>query len=111
MKISTDNGQRFYLATKKEDSQGVYDNNSSTNSKLQEALKHFKRISSETVQELPQFQIGTTTITGSDNIEYIVGDADGISLMVNSTSNVNNTKLNAYVGPGSRGEMTFYIIL
>ena len=110
MSIAANNGQRFYLATKKEDSQGVYDNNSSTNSKLQEALKHFKRISSETVQELPQFQIGTTTITGSDNIEYIVGDADGISLMVNSTSNVKNTTQNDYVGPGSKGEMTFYII-
>lgn len=110
MSIAANNGQRFYLATKKEDSQGVYDNNSSTNSKLQEALKHFKRISSETVQELPQFQIGTTTITGSDNIEYIVGDADGISLMVNSTSNVKNTTQNEYVGPGSKGEMTFYII-
>lgn len=110
MSIAANNGQRFYLATKKEDSQGVYDNNSSTNSKLQEALKHFKRISSETVQELPQFQIGTTTITGSDNIEYIVGDADGISLMVNSTSNVKNTTQNDYVGPGSRGEMTFYMI-
>ena len=110
MSIAANNGQRFYLATKKEDSQGVYDNNSSTNSKLQEALKHFKRISSETVQELPQFQIGTTTITGSDNIEYIVGGADGISLMVNSTSNVKNTTQNDYVGPGSKGEMTFYII-
>ena len=110
MSIAANNGQRFYLATKKEDSQGVYDNNSSTNSKLQEALKQFKRISSETVQELPQFQIGTTTITGSDNIEYIVGDADGISLMVNSTSNVKNTTQNDYVGPGSRGEMTFYMI-
>lgn len=108
--ISANNAQRFYLATKKEDSQGVYDNYSQTNSNLQEALKHFKRISSETVQELPQFQIGTTTITGSDNIEYIVGDADGISLMVNSTSNVKNTTQNDYVGPGSKGEMTFYVI-
>ena len=110
MSIAANNGQRFYLATKKDDSQGVYDNNTPTNSNLQEALKHFKRISSETVQELPKFQIGTTTITGSDNIEYIVGDADGISLMVNSTSNVKNTTQNDYVGPGSRGEMTFYMI-
>ena len=110
MSIAANYGQRFYLATKKDDSQGVYDNNTPTNSNLQEALKHFKRISSETVQELPKFQIGTTTITGSDNIEYIVGDADGISLMVNSTSNVKNTTQNDYVGPGSRGEMTFYMI-
>lgn len=110
MSIAANNGQRFYLATKKGDSQGVYDNNSSTNSKLQEALKHFQRITNETIQGLPQFQIGTTTVTGSDNIEYIVGDADGISLMVNSTSNVKNTMQNEYVGPGSKGEMTFYII-
>lgn len=110
MSIAANNGQRFYLATKKGDSQGVYDNNSSTNSKLQEALKHFQRITNETIQGLPQFQVGTHTVMGSDNIEYIVGDADGISLMVNSTSNVKNTTQNAYVGPGSKGEMTFYII-
>ena len=108
--ISANNGQRFYLATKKEDSQGVYDNNSQTKSNLQDALKHFKRIANETVQELPQFNIGATIVTGTDNVEYIVGDANGISLMVNSTSNVNNTTENAYVGPGSKGEMTFYII-
>lgn len=107
--ISTNNNQRFYLATKKEDKQGVYDNNSQTNN-LQDALKYFKRIAAETVQGLPQFQVGTHTVTGKDNIEYIVGDADGISLMMNSTSNINNTTENAYVGPGSRGEMTFYII-
>lgn len=110
MSIAANNGQRFYLATKKDDSQGVYDNNTPTNSNLQEALKHFKRISSETVQELPKFQIGTHTVMGSDNVEYIVGDADGISLMVNSTSNVKNTTQNDYVGPGSKGEMTFYMI-
>ena len=109
--ISANNSQRFYLATKKEGSvQGVYDNNSQTNSNLPEALRYFQRIEDETIQGLPQFQVGETTVTGSDNIEYIVGDADGISLMVNSTSNVNNTTKNAYVGPGSKGEMTFYII-
>ena len=108
VQISADNGRRFYLATKKADSQGVYDN--SQNSNLQNALKHFQRIKTETIQGLPEFQRGETTVTGSDNIEYIVGDAGGISLMVNSTSNVNNTTPDAYVGPGSRGEMTFYII-
>lgn len=108
VQISAENGQRFYLATKQNDSQGVYDNN--TNSNLTDALKYFKRIENETVQGLPQFQIGTTTITGPGNVEYIVGDADGISLMVNPTSNVNNTTQNAYVGPGSKGQMTFYII-
>lgn len=110
MSIAANNSQRFYLATKKEDSQGVYDNNSQTDSKLPEALKYFQRIVGKTIQGLPLFQIGTHTVTGSDNKEYIVGDADGISLMVNTTSNVNNTMQNAYVGPGSKGEMTFYII-
>ena len=116
VQISAENGQRFYLATKKEDLQGVkdlqgvYDNYSQTNNNLQEALKHFKRIENETVQGLPQFQVGTHIVTGSDGKKYIVGDADGISLMVNPTSNVNNTTQNAYVGPGSKGQMTFYII-
>ena len=110
MSIAANNGQRFYLATKKDDSQGVYDNNSQTNSNLQNALRYFKRIADETINGLPQFNIGTTTVKGLDGVEYIVGDADGISLMVNSTSNVKNTTQNEYVGPGSKGEMTFYII-
>lgn len=110
MSIAANNGQRFYLATKKDNSQGVYDNNSQTNSNLQNALRYFKRIADETINGLPQFNIGATTVKGSDGIEYIVGDADGISLMVNSTSNVKNTTQNDYVGPGSKGEMTFYII-
>lgn len=108
--ISANNGQRFYLATKKGDSQGVYDNNSQTNSNLQNALRYFKRIADETINGLPQFNIGTTTVKGLDGVEYIVGDADGISLMVNSTSNVKNTTQNDYVGPGSKGKMTFYVI-
>ena len=110
MSIAANNGQRFYLATKKDDSQGVYDNNSQTNSNLQNAFRYFKRIADETINGLPQFNIGTTTVKGLDGVEYIVGDADGISLMVNSTSNVKNTTQNEYVGPGSKGEMTFYII-
>lgn len=108
--ISANNGQRFYLATKKADSQGVYDCNSKTSSPLQKALKHFERIAGETINGLPQFTVGTTTVTGSDGFEYIVGDADGISLMVNSKSNVKNIKENEYMGPGSKGELTFYII-
>lgn len=110
MSIAANNGQRFYLATKKDDSQGVYDNNSQTNSNLQNALRYFKRIADETINGLPQFNIGTTTVKGLDGVEYIVGDADGISLMVNSTSNVKNTTQNDYVGPGSKGKMTFYMI-
>ena len=109
MSIAANNGQRFYLATKKEDSQGVYDDNQE-NGNLQNALDHFNRIAGETINGLPQFNIGTTTVKGLDGVEYIVGDADGISLMVNSTSNVKNTTQNEYVGPGSKGEMTFYII-
>ncbi|MGM9959016.1 MAG: hypothetical protein ACI32B_07205 [Erysipelotrichaceae bacterium] len=108
--VSANDDTRFYLATKARDQQGIYDD-SQVNSNLQEALRYFKRIKDqETVGGLPQFQIGTTTITGSDNIEYIVGDADNISLRVNSKSNVNNTAQNDYVGPGSKGEITFYII-
>lgn len=111
--ISANNGQRYCLATKKEDEdnkQGVYDDNSQANSKLTQALRHFKRIGNETIKGLPQFNIGKTTITGSDGVEYIVGNADGISLMVSATSNVNNYNENEYVGPGSKGEITFYII-
>ena len=108
--VSANDDTRFYLATKARDQQGIYDD-SQANSNLQEALRYFKRIKDqETVGGLPQFQIGTTIITGSDNIEYIVGDADNISLRVNSKSNVNNTAQNDYVGPGSKGEITFFII-
>lgn len=111
VQISADNGRRFYLATRATDKQGVYDNNSQESSNLLEALRHFQRIKkTETIQGLPEFQLGATTVTGSDHVDYIVGDAGGISLMVNPTSNVNNTTQNAYVGPGSRGKITFYII-
>lgn len=112
--ISADDGRKFYLATRSTDSQGVYDDNTSGNSSLAQALKDFNRIINNGInisfQGLPQFSIGTTVVTGSDGVEYIVGDADGISLMVNPTSNVKNTTQNEYVGPGSKGKMTFYII-
>lgn len=108
--VSADDGRTFYLATRSDSKQGLYDDDRQSDRKLYNALKHFQRITDETIQGLPQFQVGTTKKTGLDNFEYIVGDADGISLMVNSTSNVNNTTENAYVGPGSKGEITFYII-
>lgn len=118
MHIAADDGRKFYLATKEADQQGVYDDNTAENSGLSQALNKFQRINrivnvdnqDISFQGLPQFTVGTTVITASDNNEYIVGDADGISLMVNSTSNVNNTAVEEYVGPGSRGKMTFYII-
>lgn len=118
MHIAADDGRKFYLATRKNDQQGVYDDNTAENSSLSQALKKFQRINRSgnagsqdiSFQGLPQFTVGTTVITASDKNEYIVGDADGISLMVNSTSNVNNTEVEEYVGPGSRGKMTFYII-
>ena len=104
--VSASGENRFYLATKKEGSQGLYDDNSNNN--LYNALKYFKRIGNETVNGFPTISIGRSTIKGNDGIDYIVGD--DVSLMVNSTSNVNNTVQNDYIGPGSRGEITFYII-
>ncbi|MGN1196193.1 MAG: hypothetical protein ACI4TA_01160 [Acetatifactor sp.] len=116
--ISANNNRTFYLATRLTDAQGVYDNNTAGDSSLSQALNKFQRIDRDvnagnddiSFQGLPQFSVGTTVVTGSDDNEYIVGDADGISLMVNSTSNVNNTAAEEYVGPGSTGEITFYII-
>lgn len=107
--------QTYYLATRVADSQGVYDNNTTDESALVQALEKFQRIDLNEnggidVQSLPQFHVGTTKITGTDDIEYIVGDADGISLMVNATSNVKNDSAEGHVGPGSRGEITFYLI-
>lgn len=103
--VSANGENRFYLATKKDDSQGVYDDKNN----LQEALKYFKRIGNETVNGLPAFKLGESTVRDKDETEYIIG-GDDVSLMVNSASNVNNTVHNDYIGPGSRGELTFYII-
>lgn len=110
--ISAKDGRKFYLATRKTDSQGIYDHNTIENSVLADALKAFDRIDKDiqSFQELPQFTVGMTEVTGTDGNKYIVGDSDGISLMVNSVSNVNNNVKNGYVGPGARGEITFYII-
>ena len=107
--ISVNGEETFYLATKASDHQGIYDNSSGNG--LSSALQYFKRITdNETINGLPDFAVGISTVTASDNNEYIIGNADGISLMVNSTSNVNNIQQNDYVGPGSKGEITFYII-
>ncbi|MGN0425369.1 MAG: hypothetical protein ACI4FY_08635 [Acetatifactor sp.] len=116
--IQANDVRTYYLATKASDRQGVYDDNTAENSALVQALKDFQRIAKEDLgehadisfQDLPMFSVGTTKVTGSDNIEYIVGDADGISLMVNTTSNVKNVSAESHVGPGSKGELTFYLI-
>ena len=116
MHISADDGRTFYLATRKTDQQGIYDSNTEQSGSLVQALKKSERIEISgdnhdlSFQGLPQFAVGTNVVTAADNQEYIVGDADGISLMVNSISNVNNNMAEGYVGPGSRGEITFYMI-
>lgn len=107
--ISSGYERPFYLATRVEDKQGVYDRNTENSSHLAEALKTY-RIPGATFQGLPNFTVGLNTIEGTDKKNYIIGDTEGISLMVNATSNVNNNVGNDYIGPGSRGELTFYII-
>lgn len=118
-RVSVNDGRTFYLATRYDDKQGIYDSNPDGAGSLWQALNKYQRINKGvntgnqniSFQGLPQFMVGTTVVTASDGKQYIVGDTDGISLMVNSTSNVNNdTAQNAYIGPGSRGELTFYII-
>lgn len=107
--ISSGYESPFYLATRVEDKQGVYDRNTENSSHLAEALKTY-RIPGATFQGLPNFTVGLNTIEGTDEEYYIIGDTEGISLMVNATSNINNNAGNDYVGPGSRGELTFYIV-
>lgn len=115
-RVSVNDGRTFYLATRYDDKQGIYDSNPDGVGSLSQALNKSQRVNwngnqNISFEGLPQFMVGTTVVTASDGKQYIVGDTDGISLMVNSTSNVNNdTAQNAYIGPGSRGELTFYII-
>lgn len=121
--IAASGDYKFYLATLKKDSQGVYDNNESPSLEgaLAKALNKFFRADKNgrddeegnhytTFLYLPNLNEGTTPFTDKDGTEYILGDSDGISLMVNKTSNVNNTEEFEHIGPGSYGEFTFYII-
>ena len=128
--ISANGGYTFSLATLKDDSQGVYDVNSSesTDSPLAKALSKFYRVDRngrddkgdpfKTFLDLPNLNVGTSLFKDEDgNVytddngkQYILGDSDGISLMVSETSNVNNTKEFEHIGPGSYGQFTFYVI-
>lgn len=123
--IAASGDYKFYLATLEDDSQqGVYDKNKSPSSDsdyLAKALSKFFRADKNgrddeegnyysSFLDLPNLNKGTTRFTDKDGKRYILGDSDGISLMVNETSNVNNTEEFEHIGPGSYGEFTFYII-
>lgn len=121
--IAASGDYKFYLATLEDDSQGVYDENKSpsSDSALAQALSKFFRADKNgrddeegnyysSFLDLPNLNKGTTPFTDKDGKRYILGDSDGISLMVNETSNVNNTEEFEHIGPGSYGEFTFYII-
>lgn len=121
--IAASDDYKFYLATLEDDSQGVYDKNESpsSDSALAKALSKFFRADKNgrddeegnyysSFLDLPNLNKGTTLFTDKDGKRYILGDSDGISLMVNETSNVNNTEEFEHIGPGSYGKFTFYII-
>ena len=122
--IAASGDYKFYLATLKSDSQqGVYDKNESPSSEgaLAKALNKFFRADNNgrddeegnhysSFLDLPNLNEGTTLFTDNNGKEYILGDSDGISLMVNGTSNVNNMEEFEHIGPGSYGKFTFYII-
>lgn len=117
MQIAAGQNRVFWLATRKADQQGVYDSYDGESSvTLANALIKYNRIdrNDETTnirfEGLPQLTVGSTEVTGTDGQTYIVGDSSGISLMVNSESNVNNIQADDYVGPGSKGMLTFYVI-
>lgn len=111
--VSAGHETLYYLATLPEgNQQGIYDNKSS--GALSKALNKFNRNNhgngNVIYLDLPFFTVGENRITASDGKEYILGDADGVSLMVNDRFNVNNIVQDDSVGPGSRGEIKFYII-
>ncbi|MGN0734047.1 MAG: hypothetical protein ACI4LC_07730 [Emergencia sp.] len=122
--ISTNGNYTFSIATLRDDSnQGVYDANESQNAEtpLAKALNKFFRADNNgrddeegnhytSFLNLPNLSVGSTSFTDSEGKEYIIGDSDGISLMVKDESNVNNTNEFDHIGPGSYGKFTFYII-
>ena len=120
--VSANGSYTFSLATLKNNQQGVYDVNEQTSSEspLAKALSKFFRADHNgrddqgkyyyTFLDLPNLSIGTTEFVDDKGDTYILGDSDGISLMVNSENNVNNTETFEHIGPGSYGKFTFYII-
>lgn len=126
--IAASDDYKFYLATLKNDSQGIYDANipegtggDVTKSPLAHALNKFFRADNNgrdddegnhytTFLDLPNLSEGVQTFKDQDGIEYVIGNSDGISLRIDSDSNVNNTEEFEHIGPGSYGKFTFYII-
>lgn len=122
--ISALGENRFSLATLIDEpatKQGVYDVSVNDESALAKALNKFWRADRNgrdddqgnhytSFLDLPNLVKGTSTFTDKDGNTYILGDSEGISLQVNSGSNVNNTEEFEHIGPGSRGKVTFYII-
>ncbi|MGF0018782.1 hypothetical protein [Sporofaciens sp. SGI.106] len=122
--ISALGENRFSLATLIDEpatKQGVYDVSVNDESALAKALNKFWRADRNgrdddkgnhytSFLNLPNLVKGTSTFIDKDGNTYILGDSDGISLQVNSESNVNNTEEFEHIGPGSRGKVTFYII-
>lgn len=113
------------LASSESDKQGIYDVNDQgstvSETPLAKALNKFFRADKNgrddddgnhytSFVNLPNLIEGTTVFTDKEGKEYILGDSDGISLMVNAESNVNNTQEFEHIGPGSHGKFTFYII-
>lgn len=126
--ISADGSNKFSIATlasSESDKQGIYDVNAQgspvSETPLAKALNKFFRADKNgrddddgnhytSFVNLPNLIKGTTVFTDKKGQTYILGDSDGISLMVNAESNVNNTEEFEHVGPGSYGKFTFYII-
>lgn len=121
--ISASDSYTFSLATLQSDNQGIYDVNTSpgSDSPLAKALNKFFRADKNgrddedgnhytSFLDLPDLSVGTSVFTDKKGQKYILGDSDGISLMVNAENNVNNTTEFEHIGPGSYGKFTFYII-
>lgn len=119
--ISTGMDIPYYIATKVSDEQGVYDfTEEGGNSALSSSLNIKTRKDNTgrfnlndfftSFLSLPSIIKGESTVIANDNQEYYKGDSQGISLMVNSDSNVNNKNQGDFMGPGTKGAITFYII-
>lgn len=115
--ISAYNDRFFSIATLKNDYQGKYDvNEENTNSSnlamiLNLLYSHKKDINRyDYFTGLPNLSIGTSEFIDKNNGIYILGDSEGISLMINSENNVNNFEKDDTIAPGSFGKFTFYII-
>lgn len=118
--ITATDGIRFLLATKQDDSQGIYDvnqsvenANDSTTSTLAKVLYEFYRTDKGArfsfFENLPSLTTGTE-IKNVNGENYVIGNDEGISLRVNNVSNINNYGDKEFIEPGTSGLFTFYII-